>query len=89
MDPVVLNDAETNRLRAEVEEIVHALDERLSVHDFRTVPGNTHTNLVFDVVVPYEFGMTDEQVRKEVLSRVQQKEHGCFAVVQIDKSLIK
>ena len=89
MDPVVLNDAETNRLRAEVAEIVHTLDKRLSVHDFRTVPGKTHTNLVFDVVVPYEFGMTDEQVRKEVQSRVQQKEGGCFAVVQIDKSLIE
>jgi len=89
MDPVVLNDAETNRLHAEVDEIVRALDERLSVHDFRTVPGKTHTNLVFDVVVPYGFGMTDEQVRKEVQSRVQKQEDGCFAVVQIDKSLVK
>ncbi len=89
MDPVVLNDAETNRLRAEVEETVMELDKRLSVHDFRTVPGKTHTNLVFDVVVPYEFEMTDEQVRKEVQSRVQKKEDGCFAVVQIDKSLIQ
>ncbi len=89
MDPVVLNDAETNRLRAEVEETVMELDKRLSVHDFRTVPGKTHTNLVFDVVVPYEFEMTDEQVRKEVQSRVQEKEDGCFAVVQIDKSLTK
>lgn len=89
MDPVVLNDAETNRLRTEVETIVHALDKRLTVHDFRTVPGKTHTNLVFDVVVPYEFEMPDEQVRRTVQSRVQEKEDGCFAVVQIDKSLIK
>lgn len=89
MDPVVLNDAETNRLRDEVEETVRAVDSRLSVHDFRTVPGKTHTNLVFDVVVPFEFNMTDEQVRREVQTRVQEKEDGCFAVVQIDKNLIQ
>lgn len=85
MDPVAVNDAETNRLRAEVEALVHDLDARLSLHDFRVVPGPTHTNLVFDLVVPFGFSMTDEAVREAVSERVHRLEGRCYAVIQIDK----
>lgn len=89
MDPVVLNDERTDRLRGEVESIVRELDESLSVHDFRVVPGHTHTNLVFDLVVPFGFRMTDEEVRETVQRRVREREDSCFAVVQIDKSSVR
>lgn len=88
MDPVVLNDAETTRLRGEVTLLVQTLDTRLSVHDFRVVPGSTHTNLVFDVVVPFGFSRTDDEVRTEIVRRVQTLEGNCYAVVQIDKSSV-
>jgi cation diffusion facilitator family transporter len=88
MDPVVLNDARTNRLRDEVETIVRGLDENLSVHDFRVVPGHTHTNLVFDVVVPFGFRMTDDEVRLALQRQVRECEGNLFAVVQIDKSCV-
>jgi len=88
MDPVVLNDERTNRLHGEVEEMVHDLDESLSVHDFRVVPGPTHTNLVFDVVVPFGFRMTDEEVLCEVEKRVRASGGNYFAVMQIDKTSI-
>lgn len=88
MDPVVLNDAQTTRLHGEVEMLVKSIDEKLTVHDFRVVPGHTHTNLVFDVVVPFGFSKSDEDVRTEIVRRVQEMDGNCYAVVQIDKSSV-
>jgi len=88
MDPVALNDDRTNRLRAAVEELVRGIDAVLTVHDFRVVPGHTHTNLVFDVVVPYGFGQSDEAVVKQISKRVEALEGNCLAIVQIDKSSV-
>ncbi|NLI54672.1 MAG: cation transporter [Clostridiales bacterium] len=85
MDPVETNDEETNRLRTETQAILSGLDERLSLHDFRVVSGPTHTNLVFDIVVPFEFPMPDEAVRKTVAERVHALEGNCYAVIEIDK----
>lgn len=89
MDPVETNNKETNRLRAETLSILWDLDERLTLHDFRVVPGTTHTNLVFDVVVPFDFPMTDEAVRNAVNERVHALEGTCYAVIDIDKSSVR
>ncbi len=89
MDPIVINDERTNRLRAQTEALVRGIDERLSVHDFRVVPGHTHTNLVFDVVVPYGFPRTDEDVKSEIERLVETLDGNCFAVVDIDKTSLK
>ncbi len=55
MDPVVTDDERLNQLHAQVQQIVAGIDSNLSMHDFRAVFGPTHTNLVFDVVVPPGF----------------------------------
>lgn len=89
MDPVETNNKETNRLRAETLSILWDLDERLTLHDFRVVPGTTHTNLVFDVVVPFDFPMTDEAVRNAINERVHALEGTCYAVIDIDKSSVR
>lgn len=89
MDPVAVNDGETNRLRNEVTALLSDLDERLTLHDFRVVSGPTHTNLVFDVVVPFGFPLADEAVRKAISERVHKLEGRCYAVIQIDKSSVK
>ena len=51
-DPVVTNDPELDRMRQLVLAILHVKDARLSIHDFRMVPGTGHTNLIFDVALP-------------------------------------
>lgn len=89
MDPVETNDDETNRLRAETISILASLDPQLTLHDFRVVPGNTHTNLVFDVVVPFEFSMPDEMVKKAISERIHALEGSCYAVIEIDKSSVR
>ncbi len=88
MDPVALQDEQTNRLKDEIITLVHELDESLSVHDFRVVPGHTHTNLVFDVVVPYGFALSDDEVRSKISERVLALEKNCYAVVQVDKASV-
>ena len=89
MDPVETDNQETNRLRAETEAILRELDERLTLHDFRVVTGPTHTNLVFDVVVPFGFAMADDVVRKEVSDRIHALEGNCFAVIDVDKQSVR
>lgn len=89
MDPVETNNAETNRLRAETVLILREIDTRLTLHDFRVVAGKTHTNLVFDVVVPFEFPMADETVKQAISARIHTLEGNCFAVIDIDKSIVR
>ncbi len=89
MDPIAVNDAETDRLHEEVKSLINTLDPQLSLHDFRVVPGPTHTNLVFDLVVPFGFRLSDEEVRKAIAERVHALEGRCYAVIQIDKLSVK
>lgn len=89
MDPVEMNNVETNRLRTETRAILAQIDERLTLHDFRVVAGPTHTNLVFDVVVPFGFSMTDEAVRSAISERIHTLEGNCYAVIDIDKSSVR
>ncbi len=67
-DPVAVNDAEWERLRGLVEQIVAAVDPQLSVHSFRLVRGRGMPRLVFDLAVPY--GMDQEQVRQGLRERM-------------------
>ena len=64
LDPIETDNELVNELREDIYESVKGIDERLSVHDFRFVPGVTHTNLIFDVFVPFEVTTGDEELRR-------------------------
>ena len=86
MDPVVTDDAETNEMRKTVAELAKTVDPALSIHDFRMVKGDTHTNLIFDVAVPYECRLTDVEVSNRIKELVKELPQGhYFAVLQIDR----
>lgn len=89
MDPIAVNDEFTNGLKALVIDKIKEIDNSLSIHDFRVVPGETHTNLIFDVTVPHRFAMTDSQVSLEVKAKVQEINENYFAVVTIDKPFVE
>ena len=57
MDPIVVEDEQVNRLRLQLSEIVRSIDPRFTIHDFRMVEGPTHTNLIFDLVIPHNCKM--------------------------------
>ena len=88
MDPVVC-DARTTKLRSQVEQVVHDLDPALSIHDFRMTPGPIHTNLIFDIEVPYGFRLTDRQVTTEVGWQLKKLSPRYYPVIQLDHPYIK
>ena len=85
MDPVCIGDEETDRLKEEVMGYLADIDSSLTMHDFRIVKGPTHTNLIFDVVVPYKFKMTDNEVVAAIEERIKQKNPNHYAVIDVDK----
>lgn len=84
MDPVCTNDPVVNSLKAEVASYLLSLDESLSIHDFRIVKGPTHTNIIFDILLPYKFKLSDEEVRQLVSDHIKSLDENYFAVINID-----
>jgi len=86
MDPVDTRDELTNETKEKVKELVKTIDERLTIHDFRMVSGPTHTNVIFDVVVPFDLKMTDDEVKARIGELVGTLGND-FAVVEVDKDV--
>ena len=85
MDPISTDDQLITSTRELLKKRIHeAISPDISIHDFRMVPGPTHTNVIFDAVVPYEFAMSDAQVQEKISSLVRAIEGDYFAVVTID-----
>ncbi len=90
MDPVVTTDERVTELKSICTGFVKGIGEKLTLHDFRVVFGETHTNLIFDIVVPYDFGIPDEQVVKEIQKKVSEiPGNHYFAVICVDKPAVQ
>lgn len=85
MDPIVADDEEVNKMRALVIEKVKSIDSRFDIHDFRFVKGVTHTNLIFDVYVPFEIKESDDQVKKAIADKIFEIDKSYFTVVTVDR----
>ena len=85
MDPIVTNDERVNELKTIVLAAVKGIDQRLSIHDFRFVEGATHTNLIFDVTVPFEVKMKDEEIVDAVELSAKNIDPSYFTVITIDR----
>lgn len=70
-----------------MEEITRSIDPVISMHDFRVVVGPTHTNLIFDIVIPYEYKISDEALIKQIQDQVKKRfGNDYFVVIQVDKA---
>ena len=83
MDPVKVNDPETELYRAKVVEAIHQIDPKWGFHDFRIVSGPTHVNLVFDLVIPFEEKYTQEEIEALLLKHIQSNKK-IYLVLTID-----
>ena len=85
MDPIITNDPVVDEWRERVIQMVKAFGENLQIHDFRMVPGLTHTNLIFDIAAPFECKMTDEELARAVSSVIHAVDGKHFAVITVDR----
>jgi len=88
MDPIAVNDDEVTHMRMSVAALVKKLDPEITIHDFRMVTGPTHTNLIFDIVVPPRFHLSNSDVIRETERLVSETHPQCFCVITVDTSYI-
>ncbi len=88
MDPIVTDDGQTARLREQVAALCREVDGRITIHDFRMVPGPSHTNLIFDAVAPFDKGVRFDAVEAQIKEKVRAMEGNYFAVVKVEQSYI-
>ena len=86
MDPLAVDDSLTADTRQKVATLVHCIDESINIHDFRMVTGPTHTNVIFDAVVPFGFRLSDEEVEEKIKTIVRTLDGNYFAVVSVERS---
>lgn len=86
MDPLATNDERVNELRGQVTEIIDLIDQDLSMHDFRVVYGHTHSNLIFDIVVPTKFEVSDKELKETIDREIKKIDSTFNSVITIDKN---
>ncbi len=86
MDPIVVDDEKINALRQMTSNLVSEISEEMSIHDFRVVDGPTHTNLIFDLIVPHKYKLSNEEVCKEIEDNLSKIDERYFAVITVEHS---
>ena len=85
LDPVVTEDERTNKLREQVRNLLRVVYPQASLHDFRVVWGVTHSNVVFDIAVPFSLKETDQQIKERVDQAIKTLDPDYRTVVTVDR----
>lgn len=85
MDPIEVNNQVVKEMKNIVQNIVLNVNQEMSIHDFRMVTGDTHTNLIFDVLVPYSVKDSDEELKNKIQEKVSEYNETYFTVIHIDR----
>lgn len=88
MDPIENDNENALRLKEVAYSVCREVYEDINMHDFRIVEGNTHTNLIFDIVVPHSFKMSDNELKAAITEKIQKKDPKLFTVITVDHSFI-
>ena len=86
MDPICNDDKETLELKEHALDFIHQLSADLTLHDFRLVKGPTHTNIIFDVVVPYNFDYSDTEIKEHLAKAFSAINENYYTVIDVDKA---
>ena len=87
-DPVTTDDPRVEQLRSRITEIVHGMHDDMAIHDLRIVPGNTHTNIVFDCVVPYGCRIPDREIRERISQEIRVDYPNYYCVITLENSFV-
>lgn len=88
LDPLITNDVRINALKEMVGKELKSIGNELTFHDFRVVDGPTRTNLIFDVVLPYEYNLSEEDVKTRLQSRIADIDSRYALVIMFDYDYI-
>ena len=88
MDPIATEDEHTLEVKDKVIALIGCMDARLTLHDFRMVKGPTHTNVLFDLVIPFGFDKSEKELRANVQTIVKTIDENYYSVINIDKSYV-
>ena len=89
MDPIETDNEIINTLKPMLENFAANIDKSITMHDLRVVSGPTHTNIIFDVVIPYQVKIKDSEITKMLSDYVQSINSTFYAVINVDKTKIK
>lgn len=84
MDPIQVDDVVVNSHKELMKEIIASIDPKLSMHDFRVVIGPTHTNLIFDLQVPFEFYLTADEIKNRIDTELTKREDNIYTVITFE-----
>ena len=86
MDPIVTDDDTVIELKQFVTRVItEEIDENISIHDFRVVVGNTHTNMIFDIVLPFESKYSPQEITQKISDAVLKNRENCYCVITVDR----
>lgn len=85
LDPIDTDNEEVMEMKSKITKLIKKeIDEIITIHDFRIVKGNTHTNVIFDAVIPPKYKMTDKEVETKIKDLVKNNFENYFAVVKVE-----
>ena len=85
MDPIVTNDEAVNELGKFLRQTVDGVLPGLKVHDFRVVVGQTHTNLIFDIALPFESKISPNEAERLIKEAVSHARGDYYCVITVDR----
>ncbi|MEA4921491.1 MAG: cation diffusion facilitator family transporter [Clostridiaceae bacterium] len=88
MDPIDCDDAKTTHLRYQVSQLAAAIDPGMTIHDLRAVTGPTHTNLIFDVLLPMDSRLTPKEAKAAMEKAITVLDGPYFAVITVDRPYV-
>ncbi len=86
MDPIIVNDERINELRRMTNDIAKEICEEMSIHDFRVVDGPSHTNLIFDLIVPHKYELSNQEICKLIDDKLSKIDERYFTVITVEHS---
>lgn len=85
LDPIETDNQAVNRLKEKITFIITGINRDITIHDFRYVPGHTHTNLIFDIAVPYEVKEDDAALVADIEAAVHDILPNYNAIITVDR----
>lgn len=87
MDPIVTDSPELEEAKLKILGILADISSDISMHDFRAVFGNAHTNLIFDVCIPYGFSVSEDELKAKISEKAKEINPAWYTVVTVDRNM--